>query len=516
MMLKVLLVDDEVFVRKGLLELIPWEQLNYTIAGEAENGREALQLMERLQPDLVITDIRMPIVDGLDLIRNVKERNEWDPAFIIISGYHDFKYAQQAIRYGVHDYILKPVDEEEMVATLRKLAHALSAKPMTLLTQEDYTNHHILETLVQEEDAERAERYAAALGLEGASGLLYVLIHIHAATSGKQIGMKQMQETLQSIGYTAVPVMEQHPGELGILLRLDWLNQYGGHPMQALERLRDELSRRLGQPVSLYAGEGVDCPAKLRHSYSGAMEAAKHKYAENRGVILFEQIKDKPLYVFDMSQELCNELIMHVEEGNREEYRAAALSMFRLFQEQRFAPQAVASSLSRCITGINSAVMEMGGGDGQLRCLKDLAERDHLNWNLRLLQEHFLGAIEEADVCIAQLRKEQMKGDIHRIKKYIDAHYCDNISLKGIAAKFYMNAVYLGRLFRKSYGMYFNEYVLALRVQEAKKLLRQTDLRMYEIAARVGFQNADYFVTQFEKLEQLTPTEYRNKLMVEK
>lgn len=78
---------------------------------------------------------------------------------------------------------------------------------------------------------------------------------------------------------------------------------------------------------------------------------------------------------------------------------------------------------------------------------------------------------------------------------------------------FYMNAVYLGRLFRKTYGVYFNEYLLELRVQEAKKLLRQSDLRMYEIAGRVGFQNADYFVTQFEKLEQLTPSEYRNLLI---
>jgi two-component system response regulator YesN len=88
----------------------------------------------------------------------------------------------------------------------------------------------------------------------------------------------------------------------------------------------------------------------------------------------------------------------------------------------------------------------------------------------------------------------------------------ENISLKSIAAQFYMNPVYLGRLFRKSYNQYFNEYLLNLRIQEAQKLLRQTDLRMYEVAARIGFQNADYFVTQFEKIVNMSPTAYRNLL----
>lgn len=509
-MFKVLLVDDEVFVRKGLLELIPWEQLNYTITGEAENGREALQLMERLQPDLVITDIRMPIVDGLELIRNVKERNECNPAFVIISGYDDFKYAQQAMRYGVHDYILKPIDEEEMVSTLRKLSYTMSAMPMTL------PSHRMLEALVHEEHGEQAERYAAALGLEKTAGFLYVVLHLHGATEDKLTSIKQLQDALQSVTSANFPVMEQRLGEVGILLRLDWLRQYGSDQMQALAKLRDQLTRRLGMSVSLYAGEGVNRLSELRRSYTSANEAAKHKYAENREVILFEQIKNQPLYVFDMSQELCQELIMHVEEGNRTEYYAAALSMFRQFQEQRFAPQAVASALSRCFGGIQAVIKEMGGMDERLQHVQELAERDYLLWSLKLLQEHVLSALEEADDYIAQLRKEQQKGDIHRIKKYIDAHYCDNISLKSIAARFYMNAVYLGRLFRKSYGVYFNEYVLTLRVQEAKRLLRQTDLRIYEIAARIGIPNADYFVTQFEKLERLTPTEYRNKLLVER
>lgn len=127
-MLTVLLVDDEMYVRKGLYELISWIELDMEIIGEAENGVEALNLIERLQPDVIITDIRMPILDGLELIRAVEKMPHLEPVFIIISGYHDFKYAQQAIRYGVHDYILKPIDDEELTATLQKSAKLICTK----------------------------------------------------------------------------------------------------------------------------------------------------------------------------------------------------------------------------------------------------------------------------------------------------------------------------------------------------------------------------------------------------
>jgi len=127
----------------------------------------------------------------------------------------------------------------------------------------------------------------------------------------------------------------------------------------------------------------------------------------------------------------------------------------------------------------------------------------------RLLSSFLL----ECASFVCKLRKEYAKGGIQKIKAYIEAHYNENISLKSIASVFYMNPVYLGQLFKKTYGLHFNEFLLQLRIGEAKKLLRQTDCRVYEIAEKVGFGSADYFVTRFEKLERMTPTEYRNKLL---
>src|SRR5690606_25453685 len=109
----VVLVDDEVYTRKGLIKLIDWESCGFRITGEADNGEDALELIRTTNPDLVITDIRMPVLDGLGLIQQLIEEDEEPPVFVIISGYDDFSYAQQAVRYGVHDFILKPIDEVE-------------------------------------------------------------------------------------------------------------------------------------------------------------------------------------------------------------------------------------------------------------------------------------------------------------------------------------------------------------------------------------------------------------------
>lgn len=515
-MLKVLLVDDEMYVRKGLYELINWIDLNMEIIGEAENGAEALNLIECLQPDVIITDIRMPILDGLELIRAVEKMPHLEPVFIIISGYHDFKYAQQAIRYGVHDYILKPIDDEELTATLKKSTNLICNKRKHILLAEGQASTIMLEDVikghVQKEDE---HRYAEMLGINRSSSLLMTLIELQTGLDEIKITIEQLREAVHSLesDLCKMFISEQQRGMFALLLLWPDHHQGGSALQDKLHNIHITLSKRFNLDIGLYAGTLVKEIGDVPQSLMAAEEAAKHKYAETGGVVRYTEIKDKPLFVFNVYQDEVDHLILSLEEGNRPAYHKIVEEKFKLFHMNRFSPQAVSGSLLRCITGILAVVHEMGGNDEGLQQLKELAQQSHEGWNLRLLKNAFLTALEEAEDYVSQLRMERSKGDISKIKRYIDANYTENINLKSIAALFYMNPVYLGRLFRKSYNQYFNDYLLNLRIHEAKKLLRQTDLRMYEVAARVGFQNADYFVTQFEKLVKLSPTEYRNLLM---
>lgn len=524
MSFKVLIVDDEIFVRKGLLEIIPWLDLSLTIVGEAENGEEACYMIKQLEPDIVITDIRMPILDGLGLIHSVvNDSSVNSPVFVVISGYHDFKYAQQALRYGVYDYILKPIDEQEMTEALRNLGFKLSEKKEMTLLSKQQANNLILETLLQQNfHVDNVAQYTEQLGLEGKSSFLVLLLEIHTCDLEhqikqiqqiQQINVQQLQQIIDGYDRGQVLVFEQAQGMFGLLLSDERETNKTDYFMHQIEEIHTIFSYHFNLEFILYVGNVISNLYLLHQSYMEANEAAKHKYSERNNIILFEQTKEKPLYLFDIDPALINTLILQLEEGNHSGYVQTVDSIFDMFQIQRFAPQAVIRSLTRCMTEVIKVINNMEGLEDEITSLKVFMEQDYDHFSLKMLKQQFLGAMREAEQYIASLQRDQLKGAIQRVKKYIDAHYGENISLKSIAADFYMNAVYLGRLFRKSYGMYFNEYLLKIRVEEAKKLLRQTDLRMYEISAKIGFQNVDYFVTQFEKLEQKSPTEYRHMLI---
>ncbi|MGO4528098.1 response regulator [Paenibacillus sp. 2TAF8] len=516
-MLKVLLVDDEMYIRKGMHELIDWRSLGMEIAGEAENGLEALNKAECLRPDIIITDIRMPILDGLELIREIDKSPTLEPIFIIISGYHDFKYAQQAIRYGVQDYILKPIDDEEMTTTLQKAAKLIQNKRKHVFLEEGQASRIMLKDMIKGQIRKEDEiRYAEMLGIKRQTSMIIVLFELQTGSEHRKVTLHQVSDLLHSLAddHFKLYVIEEQLGRFALIALL---NETSPHHrvVDKIQWIQNMLSDQLGADVGLYAGTLVHDMSDAPRSYAEAEEASRHKFAEPGSVVHYSEVKDRALYVFNVNQEEVEPLILSLEERNREACHAIVDDMFNMFHSRRFSPQAVTGSLLRCITGILAVVHEMGGTDAGLHQLKLLAEDGQEGWNLRLLKEAFLNALEEAEGYIAKLRAEQSKGDINKIKRYIDSHYTENISLKSIAAQFYMNPVYLGRLFRKSYNQYFNEYLLNLRIQEAQKLLRQTDLRMYEVAARIGFQNADYFVTQFEKIVHMTPTAYRNLLKEE-
>ncbi|MUT67499.1 response regulator [Paenibacillus sp. NEAU-GSW1] len=523
-MYKVLLVDDEIFVRKGLLNLMDWQSLHYEICGEAENGSEALEQISLLQPDLVITDIRMPVLDGLGLIQKLTESMENPPVFIIISGYHDFKYAQQALRYGVHDYILKPIDEAELESTLRKLSGTLNVKRLASLTGEKQVSESVVETLIKghlSEDDVKA--LARALQLDESESFVYVLAELHGRGANGQLPAqwtaKEAAVALQFLPEehrSRIPVYEQQKGLFGLLLPIDRITE--GSSCETIYRgLQRELSRAAKADVMLYIGDSVEGLGKVKQTYQSANEAMSYKFAEDGQNILFaNRLQGTLLYYFDIENDTYKKLLEHVEENDQEAYASDIDRLFQEFIEKRFAPSAVANAITRCVIGIINIIREMDGDETELKLLPKVMDWQNGYNRLQHLKPLFLAFAAEAAAYMSERRGEQSKGGIERIKKYIEAHYTENISLKSIAAKFYMNSAYLGQLFRKSYGVYFNDYLLSIRIAEAKKLLRQTDLRMYEVAERVGFQNADYFVTQFEKLEKATPTDYRNKLLGKK
>jgi len=514
---KVLLVDDEGFARTGLRGLIPWNRLGFEIVAEAENGEEALHMIREEQPDLVVTDIRMPVLDGLQLIRTVKEQDIANPRFIIISGYNDFKYAQQAVRFGVEDFILKPIDEKELSDTLRRVAESLKREQL-LEAGRPALHMSLLESLLTGRlDESYIPGAAAALGLPSGRELCYIIAEVNdigaepeARPADADCWKKELVRAADALTGGFKPLLHEHDEwTAGMLMPL------GGH-MRSWEeaaRMLCEYVRLPAGVLRLYVGDPAGAPEQIRHSFRSARILMDYKYAlDGKNVISAKDADGMTLVRTELPSELYDRLLHAMEERDAAAAEAVLDEMFGAFKEHRYAPDAVAASIARLIRTVNRTIRTMDGDERALAGCTALSGWQEKPMTLRGLKALASAFVAEASDYMAGLRKEMAKGSIHKIKQYIERHFRENINLKVIAQQYYMNPVYLGQLFKKTYGVYFNDFLLDLRIQEAKRLLRQTDMRIYEIAAEVGFSNPEYFAAQFEKVVNMTPKEYRSAL----
>lgn len=518
-MYKVLIVDDEVFVRKGLIQILNACAPQFEVCGEAENGEQALALIGQLAPELVIADIRMPVLDGLELIRRTKTGNGHQPLFIILSGYPDFSYAQQALSYNVSEYILKPVDETELTAALNKIAHALNEKQLLSITGEKPLVETVIESLLQRApDNQVMARIADALELPPASSYTYVIAEIQdGLPHGETDYLPSLKVSLQRFfrqEEKTLPIHERGNNQYGVIVPEEWMDKLADPVWRSYPPLLEFLKKELGTDIALYVGHKAGHLKQIVESGAGAEKCLNYRFAAGcNGIYMADELLKLPLFYFDIDEGLYSKLIYEVEANQPQGYSSAVEAIFTEFQERHFAPAAVTNTIRRSMIAIINIIRQLEGDENNVPGVAEL-----LNWqtkyrNLSQLKQVFLQFTGEAAAYISDKRSGKNEGQIEKIKKYIDGHYRENIYLKGIAADFEINPVYLGQLFRKTYGVYFNDYLLSLRIGEAKRLLRQTKKRMYEIAELVGFQNADYFATQFEKLEKMTPTEYRNTMI---
>lgn len=523
----VLLVEDEIFARQGLRNLIDWERLGYRISHEADDGEQALAIIAETKPTLVITDIRMPVLDGLELIRTVREAGNTETKFMIISGYGDFKYAQQAIKFNVKDFILKPVDEEELTQSLKRLAGQIENDNRSKTESPERLRKSIEILLKGQAAAEEITELSRWLGWEGKSRGYCLFVEINdeplplAGGSARKRPDKDLHQLITQAAaeepdLTALPFhrLDASPGVYGLLLRLYNAKKPAAPIADTAARLARKLRQRLGKTVMVYVGDPVTELSLLPESYQTACLAMDYKYAyADQSVLIYGELGNRELRYEELAAIVFDRLLEQLEEGREEDMLAGLDEIFAQFQTKRYAPEAVQNAVARIVFSVIGTIRSMQGDENGLKSLEPVLQWRRRPITLGSLKERIRAFMVESAALTAQLRKNNAKGDIAKIKSYIEQHYNEDLNLKSIAARYYMSPVYLGQLFKKAYGIYFNDFLLHIRIHNAKRLLRQTEMRVYEVAQQVGFDNSDYFVSKFEKVEGRTPTTYRNELL---
>ncbi len=520
-MLKVLLVDDEPYVLEGLKTMLDWERLNCTVCGTATNGEDATEIIMHMNPHIVITDINMPVINGLQLIKHTMEELHLRTKFIIMSGYNEFKYVQEAMKYNVSEYILKPVDTEELTAVLAKMnkEYILESKSDEAKDQElKFISNSLMNRIVKGEKKDNLfSRVEILLNLEKREEIRFIMLEIdnfedwmddldEREIYDRRNTIRSLLEAVVGIEYQ-LNVFEEDINRYGIVLPD---NKYTGINLeQIIHSIREAFSSegRVSVTVSVSRkGAGVEV---LEEMYRQADRAMAYKFFLGFGqIILFEKIENVSLN-YDFLNIDVGKLINLIKGYETDKVAVCINEIFFDFYLKKKAPEAVRAYILNIEMEIFNQIIELNGAeDNSVKIISGLSESVGKG-TMQDIKESFTNLCCEASVLINTLKNKKSKDIIYEVKEYVKKNFYHDIKLQKVARLFYINPVYLGKLFKKNTGMQFNEFLHLQRIEQAKRLLRRTDMKIADIASSIGYCDTDYFVGKFKQYAQALPSEYR-------
>lgn len=533
-MLKVFLVEDESVIREGFRDKIPWEQYGFQLVGEAGDGEMALPMIRKLKPDLLITDIKMPFMDGLSLSEIVKEEFP-KIKIIIISGYDDFEYARQAIKAGVDQYLLKPITR----TTLRGVLLEMKEKIEQGMEQKDYQAQYQDE--VQEFEQFSLRRFFEKI-LEGK--LSVKEIYEEAAAQSLQLTASCYNLLLFSI-YEKAEVSSRESRERLIRKQEEVFHYFLRHPQYILFRFNvscygvlikseqsqiEELTenslahlKKVCAPEEdhlewyVAVGTEVERLSMLPQCYKDANHYFAYRFIKPGLHVLSEMTLsdclagqgEKNIGTVDFMQmdpEIIRDFLSRGEDKEIHDFVESYLYNIQNALKSRMFRSYVILNIRFAVV----AFLESIGAD-QAEYLEEI---EHAVQMIRSedseIFEYFAGMLETAMGIRDRINSCQGGKMLKKALDYIDDHYdCDTLSLNLVAENIGMSASYLSAIFSQNMQKTFVEYVTEKRIEKAKKLLKQTDKNSGEIAKEVGYKDSHYFSFVFKKLQGCSPREYR-------
>ena len=536
---RIILVDDEEEVRQSIIKKIDWEDAGFSVVGDAENGQEALEKVEALEPDVILTDIRMPYMDGLSLAERVRQRYP-SIKIVIFSGYDEFEYAKQAIKLNVTEYILKPVNVEELTAILKRIKSNLDEeieqkRNVSLLREnyrrnlpilrEQFLNELVGGTASSQNMEERLMEYH--IPLAGAKKWVAAAIDIgkEALGAGRElplhrerdlipISVKQLfGEKLEQYCRCAVFTSSRASGsELALIAAIDGENSQTGL-IDVLGDICKEIRKILEVPVTVGIGHSCQDLKDIGGSYKSAMDALGYKAIVGAGGTIY--INDvepvsSGLLRFDSRAEAA--LMAAVKFGPREQIEEAVRAVVDKmidakvhFSQCQAYMLSISSSMIQMIQQYELDITQLSEGDAADTFAiipKMVKVEDFSRWLLSMALH-----INQA---MNQERDNTMKQVIQKAKEYIMENYQDpDLSVEKICRQLHLSTAYFSTMFKKETGQAYIAYLTQVRLDKAVELLNKTDDKTYVIAAKVGYQEQNYFSYVFKKRFGISPTKFR-------
>lgn len=542
-MLKIFLAEDEVVVRATIKRMIPWEELGFELVGEAADGEMALPLLIRQQPDLLITDIKMPFMDGLTLARLAKKEIP-GLKVVILSGYDDFNYAKQAIGIGVEDYLLKPITKNALIERLSEIRSRYEHEK----TQKEYYEKFQREMQAYEKNSSRdffealvggsmdmmeVYKRAEKLGLDIVAEAYNVLIftmNCDEDFSGQRDEYSSWEaESLELLenffaGHSSAMLFRSNIFSYGVLLK-GQRETIEENTRACVDEIRKILSRQDGRREWFLAvGQSVERLSQIQKSYHTASRAFSQRYLYDENILYYDEMEtmehpggqaetEDNAYLQKVDVNALNPAILQkfLSNGLQEETENFVKDYFYAIGQEpmeslvfrNYVILNVRFSVISFIKGLGCDTNEMESADTE----EVLAESGkNMESAIAYAKKMISQAIEIRDQNSGNKNRSILKTAVD----FIDSHYMDEeISLNTVANVANVSSNHFSALFSQNMGQTFIEYLTTLRMNKAKELLRCTGMRSSEIAGEIGYKDAHYFSYLFKKTQGMTPSDYR-------
>ncbi len=542
-MLKTFLVEDEVVIREMIKKMIPWEQYGFELAGEAADGEMALPLILKSKPDLLITDIKMPFMDGLTLCRLVKKELP-DIRIVILSGYDDFNYAKQAISIGVEDYLLKPITKNAFIERLKEIHNRYEHEKtqreyyekfrLEMQEYEKNASRDFFETLVRA-DSDLAELYRRAdkLNLDIVAEAYNILIFTPDTSEGNYNSYEECSDWEAEVQDKINTYFLNHP--VAILFRhqvfsyailvkgqKDTIEKNTEECVKAIQDIMNQTERRTDWFVAV--GKSADRLSMLGHSYRTAVRANSFRYLYDGHILDYQSLEAQKENPSDSRREdsvqLRNVNINALNPAILQKFLSSGLAEevddFIRDYFNAIGQEPMGSLVFRNYVVLNvrfsvlSFLKKLGCDDSEISGQEMENIMDETGKTIEAAVDYCGKILKKAIALRDENAGNQNRNVLKLAVDFIDHNYMDEeISLNKAAHVANVSANHFSALFSQNMGQTFTEYLTDLRMSKAKELLRCTAMRSSEIAGEVGYKDAHYFSYLFKKTQGMTPSEYR-------
>lgn len=505
--MKVLIIDDEPNVREGLRKIISWEEKGFKICGEGIDGQDGLEKILLLKPDLVLVDIKMPGLMGIEVIEEAKKAG-FRGRFIITTGYSDFTYAKKAMGLGVEAYILKPIDEDELDEMIEKIKEKL-LKEKEINQRLDVSDTYVFKSLVTHlllgSSLSPMEQDKYNELKENNEAYQLVLIDIEDKKDGVSLIEEQIKSYLGASLELQTLIVER---DLLVIIKTQedvCISQVISNLQQKLEK-RNQMKCKMALDIISVKIQDIGTAYTVvkelldkKFLYPSENLLTKDSIAKYRKETITESVIN--------IENISDQIYQLLQVGDASKINQVLQSLKIQLQSKGVKKDKVISIFSNILVKSRAKTMETNEEMGKL--LHSGEKIIEAIYHCRDVEDVIKYVEEQLQIIIEAFKVSSPENNMKKILYYISNNYNKELKLELLAELFNYNSAYLGKSFKNYTGQSFNVYIDKLRISKAKELLIHQDLKVYEIAKAVGYKHIDYFHSKFKRYVGISPLEYK-------